>query len=404
MTLHANFNTGAARVRGLGPIGANIGANAMLGQISDAVADMREKQDKAITDIKKELDTQARQIAGLRVGGAGSDHPRQPGDPAKDAALLAGAARDTLKFNASMSTDSSGDGGYLVAPTVSDSIQLRQFDQSALARLARRETIETGDSFEEPWDIGDVGSAWVGERESRPETETAEIKKMTYFLMELYALRPITQRLLDDSKYDLGGWLAGRIADKLGRAAGSAFFIGDGENKPRGLSTYTHVATADATRAWGEIQRLPTGASGAFATATTSVSPGDVLVSTVYALKAEHRRNARWIMNSATAAVVRKLKDAEGRFLWSDSLVAGQPSTLLGYAVEIDEYAPDIAANTNAIWFGDFKRAYLIVDRPGLKLLRDPYTSRPNVLFYAYARVGGGLADSEAVKAVYFGS
>lgn len=191
-----------------------------------------------------------------------------------------------------------------------------------------------------------------------------------------------------------------RIADKFGRSAGSAFMIGDGFNKPRGLSTYTLASTADATRAWGTVQGVYTGISGAFAAS----SPGDVLVNAIYALRSEYRRGARWIMNSATANLIRKMKDGDGRFLWGDSLVTGQPPSLLGYPVELDEYAPDIAANTAAIWFGDFSQAYVIVERPGLRLLRDPFTDKPNVIFYCYSRVGGSLQNSEAVKAIVFGA
>ena len=226
------------------------------------------------------------------------------------------------------------------------------------------------------------------------------MKLLTTRLNEVYCLQTITQRLLDDSTYDLGAWLTGRISDKLGRVAGSAFMIGDGVNKPRGLSTYTVAVTTDATRAWGTIQGVYTGTSADFA----ATGPADVLVNAVYALRSEYRPNASWIMNSLTAGKVRKLKDSTGRFLWSDSLTPGQPPMLLGYPCYLDEYAPDIAASTAAIWFGDFTRAYLIVDRPGLKLLRDPYTSKPNVLFYCYQRIGGALVNSEAVKAVVFGS
>lgn len=186
--------------------------------------------------------------------------------------------------------------------------------------------------------------------------------------------------------------------------SGAAFMGGDAIKKPRGLTTYDRSSAPDSARPWVTIQALYTGVSGDFATTTASVSAADILIDTIYALKAEFRRNAVWIMNSKTAGVVRKLKDNDGRFLWSDSIVAGQPPLLLGYPVEFDEFTPDIGADASAIWFGDFAEAYLIVDRPGIRLLRDPFTDKPNVLFYAYARVGGGLQNSEAVKAVVFGT
>jgi len=223
-------------------------------------------------------------------------------------------------------------------------------------------------------------------------------------LQEVYISQSITQRLLDDAAYPLGEWMAERIADKMGRASGEAFVTGDGVNKPRGITQYALSTAVDASRPWGTIQSVKTGVSGAFAAATTSVSPADVLVDTVYALRATYRQNASWLMNSKTAGACRKMKDADGRFIWTDSLVVGQPPIMLGYPVEIDEFIPDIGANAPAIWFGDWAQGYVIVDRPGVRLLRDPYTNKPNVIFYAYQRVGGGLQNSEAIKAVVFGT
>lgn len=405
MTLHHNF----PRLRGLTTVNASTDPTALVGQINTAFEEFKSRHRKEqneisadMTRMNSEFDRINKQMAAMKIGG-GSTPPAHFGGFGDEATALAEFGRTGAHFNASLSSDDLGKGGAVVMPAVSNKIKIRQFDQSALARMARRVPIESGDSFEEPWDLGDVGAKWVGEREARPETETPDFHLLTVYLQEMYCLQPITQRLLDDSAYPLGDWLAGRIADKIGRLSGAAFMAGDGIKKPRGLTTYDRSAASDGVRPWVTIQALYTGVSAAFATVSTTVSAADILIDAIYALKAEFRRNAAWIMNSKTAGTVRKLKDADGRFIWIDSIAAGQPPLLLGYPVQVDEFAPDIGADAAAIWFGDFAEAYLIVDRPGIRLLRDPFTNKPNVLFYAYSRVGGALQNSEAVKAIVFG-
>ena len=168
--------------------------------------------------------------------------------------------------------------------------------------------------------------------------------------------------------------------------------------RPRGILSYDTCLLADGNRPWGVIQHVNTGAAGAFA----SSDPADALINLVYSLRAPYRPNARWLMNLATAGMVRKLKDAEGRYIWGEALIAGQPPTLLGFPVEIDEEMPAIGANSLSIAFGDFSQAYIIVDRPGIRLLRDPYSAKPYVLFYSYRRVGGQVQNSEAYKLLRF--
>jgi HK97 family phage major capsid protein len=215
--------------------------------------------------------------------------------------------------------------------------------------------------------------------------------------MELYALQPVTQRLLDDARFDVGAWISAKIADKFSRTFGAAFVKGDGVAKPRGLVNYPTAATADGARPWFTIQHVNTGASGSFIAPTTTASPADCLIDMVHALRAPYRGNARWLMNRNTAGVVRKLKDSEGRFIWADAR-DGMPDTLLGFPVELDEQMPDVGAGNLPIAFGDFAQAYAIVEKPGVRLLRDPYSAKPHVHFYAYGRVGGGLQNGEAVK------
>ncbi|MCW3780272.1 phage major capsid protein [Defluviimonas salinarum] len=400
MTHHAFMNipaTKPTRRRGLLAAGANSDVVSIVAQINSEIAEIRGNQEAEIRTLSSDVRSLQGSLAALRLGGGGL--PTEVSDVAAEHRALAEFGR-TGEFRAALSGDSLPDGGATVFPAVSETIRVRQFAQSALARLARRVDIDTGDSFEEPMDIGEPGADWVGERESRPATPTAKFRLLSVYANEVYSSQTITQRLLDDSLYDLGAWLSERIADKLGRKSGEAFMIGDGVNKPRGITTYPMSSADDDTRPFGTIQAHYTGVSGDFAAS----DPADILVDTIYSLQAQFRGAGKWVMNSKTAGVVRKFKDSVGRFLWADALAAGQPPLLLGYPVEIDEYVPDIGADASAIWFGDFSSAYLIVEKPGIRLLRDPYTNKPNVIFYAYKRVGGALSDSEALKAIVFGT
>lgn len=289
------------------------------------------------------------------------------------------------------------DGGYFVAPALSTRINQRVWDVSPLGRLARREIISTGDAFEEPIDDDESGATWVGESEARPATATPQLRKLRVPVTEIYANQKVTQRLLDDAMFDVGGWLEAKIADKFARAEGAAFIGGDGVKQPRGLLTYQTSTAADGSRDWFTLQHVPTSNASGFITPTTSASPADCLIDLTFALRAPYRANARWLMNRATAGTVRKFKDADGRFIWQDAS-AGMPPMLLGFPVELDEEMPAVGANAFPIAFGDFRQAYLTVEKPGIRMLRDPYSDKPNVLFYAYRRIGGGLQNGEAAK------
>ena len=203
----------------------------------------------------------------------------------------------------------------------------------------------------------------------------------------------MSQRLLDDSAFDIEGWLAGRIADKFSRAEAAAFVNGDGVDKPTGFLSHTLVD--DTSWAWGSLGYVATGVDG-------DVGSADKLVDVVYALGARYRANASFVMNSKTAGQVRKLKDADGRFLWSDGLAAGEPARLMGYPVLISEDMPDMSTLGAAIAFGDFEAGYTVAERPDLRILRDPFSAKPNVLFYATKRVGGDVSDFAAIKLLKF--
>lgn len=291
-----------------------------------------------------------------------------------------------------MNTAIAGDGGYLVDPETSGRIQSVLSSTASIRAIANVVQVEAT-SFDVLVDHGDVGHGWATESGSVAETDTPVIDRITIPLNELSALPKASQRLLDDSAFDIEGWLAGRIADKFARAEAAAFVSGDGVDKPTGF--LTHPTMDNDIWTWGNLGYVPTGAAGAF-------NGADAIVDLVYALGAQYRANASFVMNSKTAGAVRKLKDADGRFLWSDGLAAGEPARLLGYPVLIAEDMPDIADGASAIAFGDFAAGYTIAERPDLRVLRDPFSAKPHVLFYATKRVGGDVSDFAAIKVLKF--
>lgn len=290
-----------------------------------------------------------------------------------------------------MSTAVAADGGYLVDPQTAERIQSMLLSTSSLRSVANVVQVEAT-SFDVIVDRSEVGSGWATEAAATTETATPVIERISIKLHELAAMPKASQRLLDDSAFDVEGWLAEKIATRFIRAEAAAFINGDGVDKPKGILLPTKVANASWT--WGNIGYVPTGAAADFAT----TNPADCIINLVYALGADYRANASFVMNSKTVGAVRKMKDADGRFLWSDGLAAGEPSRLMGYPVLVSEDMPDIAANAYAIAFGDFRAAYTIAERPDLRILRDPFSAKPNVLFYANKRVGGDITDYAAIK------
>ena len=293
------------------------------------------------------------------------------------------------------STAVNGEGGWLVDRQTSDAIRGVLVAGSSLRRLANVVQIEAG-SYDVLIDRGDVGMGWQTEASAVAETGTTAIERVNIPLHELTAMPKASQRLLDDSAFDLEGWLAGRIAERFARAEAAAFILGNGSGKPRGF--LAHPVVAEAGWEWGRLGYVVTGAAGDF----HATRPADAIVDLVYALDASYRANAAFVLNSKTAGAVRKMKDNDGRFLWSDGLAAGEPARLLGYPVLIAEDMPDIAASAMAIAFGDFRAGYTVAERPDMRVLRDPFSAKPHVLFYATRRVGGDVSDFKAIKLLKF--
>jgi HK97 family phage major capsid protein len=302
-----------------------------------------------------------------------------------------------------LSVGSDPDGGYLVTPDTTGRIVTRIYETSPMRQVASVMSIGT-DAVEGLNDLGENGFAWVGETAARTENPTAQLGKWAIQVHEAVSVVSATQKVLEDGRLDLEAWLSAKSADRIARGENAAFVNGDGVSKPRGLVSYPTAATVDASRAWGTFEHINTGASGAFRTRSGDTNPVDDLVNVVYALKSGFRNNAQWMTSRAVLREARKLKDGQGNFIWQPAAVAGQPSALLGFNVGEAEDMPALAANSLSMAFGDFREAYLIVDRIGLSVLRDPYTAYPYVFFKFRKRVGGGAINFEAVKFVRFGT
>ncbi len=291
-----------------------------------------------------------------------------------------------------MVTAIAADGGYQVDPQTADTIQNTLSSTASIRSIASVVNVDAT-SYDVLVDHSEMGAGWATEASAVTETDTPKIERISIPLHELSALPKASQRLLDDSAFDIEGWLAGRIADKFARAEASAFIEGDGIDKPTGLLTYATVANDSWT--WGNLGYVPSETAG-------GITRADPIIDLVYSLGAEYRANATFVMNSKTAGHIRKLKDNDGRFVWVDGLAMGEPARLLGYRVLIAEDMPDIADNAMAVAFGDFRAGYTVAERPDLRVLRDPFSAKPHVLFYATKRVGGAVSDFAAIKLLKF--
>lgn len=383
----------------IGSVRADADALRMLQDINAAFVQHRDKNNARLNALETAVDTALESRAfGLIGGGNG-----RPSDPAYTEAFASyarsGRHEDDLRkanaeghraaVHAAMSVGTTSSGGYL-APTEWDR-QLHSAQQvlSPMRRLANVVTTGVG-AYATVWHDDTWGSGWVGETAARPATTSPTFSTVEFAAGEIYANVAITQRLLDDSELNLESWLATEVGDEFTKQEGVAFLSGNGSNKPFGLLTYVTGGAADGRHPGGNLTSVDTAGSG--------VIVGDDLIGFAYSLPSPYRQGASWLMNSTTAATLAKLKDGQGQYLWREGLAAGTPATLLGYPVEIDEGMPSIAAGNYAVAFGNFKMGYVINDRMGTRVLRDPYTNKPFVNFYATKRVGGGVEDPNAIR------
>jgi len=358
-----------------------------------------ERLDRAVTDQKRRIDELA--LASQRPPlGTDTKIALDPGARERKAAfdryVRKGdtAAYDSLELKA-LSAGSNPDGGYVVPLEIERTIDRVLAKVSPIRNLATVRQIGTN-VYRKPITTAGAATGWVAETDARSETSTPTLSAIDFPTMELYAMPAATQTLLDDAQVNIEEWLANEVQIVFAEQEGAAFINGNGTSQPKGILQYTNVA--EASWSWGNLGYIATGAAGAFA----STDPADALIALAYAPKQAYRANGTWVMNRKTESVVRKFKDGNDNYIWQPGTAAGQPATLFGYPIAEAEDMPDIGAGSYSIAFGDFHRGYLVVDRVGIRTLRDPYSAKPYVLFYTTKRVGGGVQNFEAIKLMKF--
>ena len=314
--------------------------------------------------------------------------------------LVCGTTLDSLSSDErkAMSAGSDPDGGYLLPQSTVGRVVAKIYEQSTMRRIANVQNIST-EKIEGLIDNNEADAGWVSELGTRSDSTTPQLGKWEIETHELYAMPKISQKLIDDAATDVEAWLAAKVADKFARVEGTAFATGNGAGKPRGLFSYTTAATADDSRAWGVFEHVKTGTNGDF----NSTTKADPLLDLIGAFKDQYLQDAQWLMRREVRTKLRKLRGATSDlYLWEPSLQMGQPDRLNGYPVNIDQYVPALATDSLSLAFGDFREAFAIIDRIGIRTLRDPYTAKPYIVFYSTKRTGSGAVNFEAVKFLKF--
>jgi HK97 family phage major capsid protein len=414
------------RVRGIAAVRADGSSPAaIIAQLQTAFEEFKAENDARLKDLTKgqedvvrnekvdrinasigELETSLaetnRMLAAMRVGGAGGvdlDPAKAEHAQAFDRWFRRGrepeAGMRELEVKAKLATDSDPDGGYVVPEQMASTIDRVLGTVSAMRSAASVMTI-SAPVYKKLVSVGGAASGWVGERQSRPETATPTLRELVFNLMELYANPAATQTALDDGAVDLAAWLADEVAIEFAEQEGAAFITGDGHNKPRGILSYDFVA--NASWEWGKVGYTPSGVAAALTNASNNGT--DALITLYHSLKAGLRPGAVFMMNDITAGVVRTFKDGQGAYLYAPPNAESEMPTLFRKPVMIDENMPSVAADAFPIVFGNLTRGYLIVEKQGVRVLRDPFTNKPNVHFYTTKRVGGGISHFQAVKAL----
>lgn len=374
-----------------------------IAELRSAVDGFTANTTEALTSTRKDVEalTKAVEKLELRMNRPGvASSFRGDGDLDRERKAVGAFVRNgddaELKAVSTLEVGVDPAGGYVVLPQMSKTMIKRIWDQSPIRRLARVVTIETGDAWQEPIDDDDAIAEWVGERQARPVLDAPELGLLTVPLSELFSNVKVTQKLLDLSFHDIGQWVEGKLADRFARSENEAYVKGNAVGKPQGFLSLATSTADDFTRPRNTLQHVMSGAPE-----TITV---DGLKDFYWALRAAHRGNAVWLMASATANTLDKLKNDGGDYLWRDSSTAGAPPTLLGREVLFCEDMPAVGAGAYPVAFGDFQAGYLILDRAGIRFLRDPYSDKPHVHIYAYRRTGGGVANADAIKLLKVGA
>jgi HK97 family phage major capsid protein len=368
-------------------MGADIVTEEKLARIDQALDATKSRLDRLTLDMSRpRLGGAAPEAGGAREHKAAFEHYVRSGEAAGLKALEAKA----------LSRGSGPDGGYLVPVPAEREILKRLAKSSPLRAIASVREI-SGQSLRRAYSTSGAAAGWVAEADPRPQTNTQQLVDLTFPAMELYAMPAATQTLLDDAVVDIEQWIADEVQTVFAEQEGAAFVNGDGVNKPKGFLNYTNVA--DPSWTWGNLGYVATGVSGAFA----ATNPSDALFNLVYALRAGYRQNGKFVMGRRAQSLVRQFKTTTGDYIWAPPATADATASLMNFPVVEVEDMPDPGANAMSIAFGDFERGYVVVDRLGIRVLRDPYSAKPYVLFYTTKRVGGGVQNFEAIKLLKFG-
>lgn len=350
-----------------------------------------ERINSDIGSLQKTVDELNMRMASAQMGGVTTGN--SPKDPEYTSAFQAHMRKGEVQ--ASMNKGAAEEGGYLTPVEWDRTITDRLREESPMRQLAQvQPTSKAG--WKKLFNLGGTGSGWVGETDARPETATPTLAELGFGHGEIYANPAATQQILDDGEINIESWLASEVEAEFAEQEGIAFISGDGAKKPAGILTYVEGGANAAKHPFGAIKVVNSGAAAAIT--------ADATLDLVYSLPKKFRQNARFLTNNLSLSAIRKLKDGEGNYLWQPSAQAGQPALLHGYSIAEDENMPDIAANSLPLMFGDFRRGYLIIDRMGIRVLRDPYTKKPYVLFYTTKRVGGGVQNPECLRAMKVGT
>ena len=345
-----------------------------------------EKINSDIANLQAAIDANSTKMASLEMGGTGAGAVK---DKEYSAAFQAHMKRGDVQ--ASLNKGTAQEGGYLAPVEWDRTITDRLIKVSPMRAIATVQTI-SGAGFSKLFNNRGATSGWVGETAARPMTNTPTFSPLTFTTGEIYANPAATQGMLDDAEVNLEAWLANEVDTEFAYQEGLAFLSGDGTNKPRGILTYVTGGTGAAIHPWGAIATVNSGAAAAIT--------ADSVLDLIFELPNEYSGDAKFMMNRNTQKAYRKLKDGQGNYLWQPSFQAGQPATLADYPIIDMPGMPDVAANSTPVLFGDFKRGYLIVDRTGVRVLRDPFTNKPFVQFYTTKRVGGGVQNPDVIKAL----
>jgi HK97 family phage major capsid protein len=359
---------------------------------------LEEKVDRiesSLQEHKAALDRMA--LAGRRPQRTASDPVPEDRTLAWGAYLRKGDASglERLELKA-LSVGSDADGGYVAPPELDQMIERRLAEVSPMRQIASVR-VTGANVFKKTISTTAAATGWAAETGARATGATPTLAQINFPTAELFANLAATQTLLDDAYVNIEEWIASEVEEAFAAQERLAFVSGDGVNKPKGFLAYENVA--EGSHVWGKIGYIATGVSAAFPVD----DPADKVIDLIYTPRAQFRQNGRFVMNRKTLATVRKLKDSNDAYIWRASETDGAAS-IFGHPVTEIEDMPDVAANSFSIAFGDFQRAYLIVDRAGVRVLRDPYTAKPYVLFYVTKRVAGGVQNFDALKLMKFGA